>query len=320
MTLLASPTTPSASQSTTPALSADDLPGLMQEVQQTALRLQQTHDVLHREVARLQRELSDANEQLRRSASLAALGEMAAGIAHEIRNPLASIQLYVQMLEEDLAERPDQAAVCTKIGSAITGLDGIVRDVLRFARDDRMRVARHSAARIVDNAVRAADGLLGQTKMNIDVVDVDPAIIIDADEGLLTQAIVNVIRNAAEAMADETPAATTPPTPATGAIRISAEVRGVREPGKNAGRVTRAVISVEDCGPGIPDDVIERMFNPFFTTRATGTGLGLAIVHRIVDAHGGHVSVRSVDPHGARVEMCLPLATADEDSHKEVAA
>jgi signal transduction histidine kinase len=112
----------------------------------------------------------------------------------------------------------------------------------------------------------------------------------------MTQAIGNVVRNAIEATVE----ADVDPT----RLRLTAERRRVRCPdGRQAHRI---IIAVEDNGPGIPREVVERMFNPFFTTRKTGTGLGLAIVHRIVDAHGGHINVKKAHGGGARVELCLP--------------
>ena len=115
-------------------LSVDDLRDLMESVTLTTQRLQATHVALQDQVARLQGELTEAKAALRRSEALAALGEMAAGIAHEIRNPLASIQLYAQMLGEDLNDRPPQVELCGKINRAVVTLDAIVRDVHCFAR------------------------------------------------------------------------------------------------------------------------------------------------------------------------------------------
>ena len=115
-------------------LGVEDLRELMRSVNETTERLQHTHVTLQQQVASLQKELAEANAQLCRSRSLAALGEMAAGIAHEVRNPLASIGLYVQMLGEDVADRPPLARLCDKIARAVKGLDAIVRDVLMLPR------------------------------------------------------------------------------------------------------------------------------------------------------------------------------------------
>src|SRR5690606_34404170 len=130
-----------------------------------------------------------------------------------------------------------------------------------------------------------------------------PGVEFACDHGLMQQALVNLLRNAAEALA-EMPAESRPRRPR---IAVDAQRVKVREPGG-----VREMVSliVEDNGPGVPEAVRARMFNPFFTTRHTGTGLGLAIVHRIVDAHGGRVRVRDAAPRranaGAVVEILLP--------------
>jgi signal transduction histidine kinase len=257
-------------------------------------RPQPTHVALHQQVACLQRELADANAALRRSESLAALGEMAAGIAHEVRNPLGSIQLYVRMLADDLADRPEQSTVCHKIEQAVVSLDAIVRDVLSFARETRVHREPTTSTELLARARELCASLM---KSGIRVqAEQEPSLPLQADVGLMTQALGNVVRNAIEAM---TEAGTPHPR-----LRLSAARRRMRCPDGRTEQ--RAALCVEDNGPGIPDAVRERIFNPFFTTRSAGTGLGLAIVHRIVDAHGGHIVIEDVEPSGTRIELCLP--------------
>jgi signal transduction histidine kinase len=280
---------------TTNHLGVDDLRELMRAVTVTTQRLQHTHIALHSQVARLQAELAEANAALRRSQALAALGEMAAGIAHEVRNPLASIQLYVQMLGDDLADRPVQAELCSKISRAVLGLDAIVRDVLSFARDTTIRPETVSVADLFSRALESCETLVRSSGVIV-IGDVASDRIV-ADPVLVVQALANVIRNAVEAIAEC--------GSSLRELKLSASIRRVRCPGGET--LPRVVMSVQDTGPGIRPDVLDRVFNPFFTTRATGTGLGLAIVHRIVDAHGGHINIHNVETGGTRVEVCLPL-------------
>lgn len=291
-------------------LDVNDLRDLMQSVTETAQRLQATHVALHNQVARLQRELAEANAALRRSQSLAALGQMAAGIAHEVRNPLGSIQLYVQMLAEDLADRPEQSALCSKIDRAVVGLDAIVRDVLTFARDMTIRPQPTTATELLERALASCESLLVGRDIGVRREDHSPCRL-QADGCLMVQALSNVVRNAIEAMVE---AESTQQT-----LTLGAAKRKVRCPdGRQAQRI---VLWVQDTGPGIPEEVVDRVFNPFFTTRATGTGLGLAIVHRIVDAHGGHIRIANTADGGTRVELCLPARppsgsmTADDALH-----
>ena len=282
-------------------VTADDLSELIQSFNQVSRQLQATQSALHAEVARLKSELADASAQLRRSRSLAALGEMAAGIAHEIRNPLGSIQLYAQALGEETCDSPSASSLCEKISRAVGHLDAVVRDVLSFARDRKLQPRVMAASDLIDRAIESSCALLAMHEIRIRV-DHHESHALEADETLLIQALSNLIRNAVEAMVE----AGSPQKTLTLATR-----KAVRRCPDRVSRV-RLVFLVQDSGPGIPADVVDRMFNPFFTTRRTGTGLGLAIVHRIVDAHGGHVSVGAGDDGiGARIEICLPPGEPD---------
>jgi two-component system sensor histidine kinase HydH len=276
----------------------------MRTVNETTERLQHTHESLHRDVRRLKGELAEANAQLRRSRSLAALGEMAAGIAHEVRNPLASIGLYAQMLVEDLADRPEAARLAGSVGSAVKRIDTIVRDVLRFARDTTVQPQPVTVAALGDQALESCRATLDETAVSVDTRLDDGEMMVEADVTLMVQALANVIRNAAEAVAESSENGRT--------VTVRAG-RGMRRL-PDGSRVERIVISVDDSGPGIAPEVLERMFNPFFTTRRTGTGLGLAIVHRIVEAHDGHVVVSNRSEGGATVELCLPPMSARRTS------
>lgn len=282
-----------------------ELAELMSAFNEVTTRLQGTHESLHREVVRLKAELHDANEQLQRSRRLAALGEMAAGIAHEVRNPLGSIKLYAQMLEQDLTTLPAQCAVATKIASAVRGLDAVVGDVLSFARD--MKIAREVVASS-ELFSRALDAACPGTPA-VRIVwrgGADPATCLDAwcDPLLMHQALVNIIRNAVDAMNESG-------APAQGHALTLDAAKAVGHDGKPA-----IVLTVSDTGPGIGAEVVDRMFNPFFTTRKTGTGLGLPIVHRIIDAHGGRVVVfnnadKAPGTSGATFELVIPSRGAE---------
>jgi signal transduction histidine kinase len=278
------------------AMTPADLAELMGAFNEVTGRLQQTHESLEREVVRLKEELRAANEQLERSRRLAALGEMAAGIAHEVRNPLGSIGLYARMLEQDLADRPEQARTAGKIGSAVRGLNAVVGDVLSFARESRVTPDVLDGGELLE---QAAEACLAEARTGVRVECRGAGLAVWGDGVLLRQALVNIVRNALQAM-EEAPAP-------GGGHALLLEARA-------AGRGETALV-VSDTGPGVSRETIERMFNPFFTTRKTGTGLGLAIVHRIVDAHGGRVAVRNREDAGARgavFEIVLPGRPAAE--------
>ncbi len=284
-----------------------DLGELMASFNEVTERLEATHNSLRGEVARLNRELHEANERLRRSQRLAELGEMAAGIAHEIRNPLGSISLYTEMLSADVERARaegvlDDASVSIagKIASEVRRMDAIVRDVLSFARELRVRPERVEISDLLDEAVhssRTSGAAGGGTGFERSDRAGDRPRTVWCDRSLGLQALLNVIENAQQAGAGGEP--------------ITLDARRVTIRGGDGSAGPGVALVVTDRGPGIEAGVLDRMFNPFFTTRSTGTGLGLAIVHRIIDAHGGCVVVRNnneLEPgaRGATVELRFP--------------
>lgn len=291
-------------ESRSPAGAAVELAELIGAFNEVTARLQGTHDQLRGEVARLTRELGEANQQLERSRRLAALGEMAAGIAHEVRNPLGGIRLYARMLQQDLADRLPELEIVKRIDAAAKGLDTVVGDVLSFAREMKIHREPIGVKDLLERSLEACrhDGLPGCDGLEVDWEGVTDAAGIDADPGLAQQALVNIIRNAIEAMIESRR------RPA----RLTLGLRDAEITVPSGRSLEGAAIRIADTGPGISDEVLARMFNPFFTTRRAGTGLGLAIVHRIMDAHGGRVSVHNRPTGGAVFELVFPVRTPAE--------
>ena len=288
-----------------------ELAALMQSFSEVTSRLEETHGHLRSEVASLKSELAEAHARLERSAQLAALGEMAAGIAHEIRNPLGCIALNVEALSDDVRGKPEQLELCVRVSKAVTRLDTIVGDVLAFARDTRVRPVRGEISGVVHSAVMSASDLLESSDIDLRL-DLDESIVAEIDLALFEQSLLNILRNACEAMIEH--------DVDYKLLEVELKRSSLRDPDGHV--VEHAVVSVRDTGPGIPRDVRDRMFNPFFTTRGEGTGLGLAIVHRIVDAHGGRVEVQDAQP-GAIVELALPvefigIAVGDEEDGRSL--
>lgn len=288
------PTT-GAGLTATGSMDATDFAELVRTFNDVTAKLEATHGTLQREVSALKKELAEAHARLRRSRQLAALGEMAAGIAHEIRNPLGAIGLTLEALTEDLEGKPEQLELCGRVSRAVVRLDAIVGDVLSFARDTRVRPASVGVARPLLAAIDSIEDLVAAGDIDLDL-DLDEAVAAEVDAPLLEQAILNVLRNACESMLNVDRRRRL-------AVRLGTEE--LRDP--EQGAIPHAVIEIRDTGPGIPEEVRERMFNPFFTTRAEGTGLGLAIVHRIVDAHGGRLDVESTQG-GTCMRVALPVA------------
>ncbi|MEZ6232849.1 MAG: ATP-binding protein [Phycisphaerales bacterium] len=281
------------------ALTASDLAEILSRFNVASEALQRTHETLQAEVSRLQEELREANEELERSRRLAALGQMAAGIAHEVRNPLASIALDARLLERESAGKADAARAACRIGESVRGLNHVVTDVLCFAKEMSPRLERVDVGDLFERVEQECGPLAVAAGVAIERADAGASgLWCDAD--LARRAIVNLVRNAIEAMGEAPDGMLD-----RKAVRLehATESRG----GRRAG-----VVRIVDSGPGIGQRVIERMFNPFFTTRAAGTGLGLAIVHRIMDAHAGRVEAwnnadRSTDGGvGATFELVFP--------------
>ena len=278
-------------------MDVSQLQDLMQSFNATAERLHSTHEALHQQVQNLELELAEANEQLRRSQQLAALGEMAAGIAHEIRNPLGSIQLYAQVLVEDLEAHPESAELCRKIGMAVNGMESIVRDVLQFARDTSIHVEHVTVGALIDRAVMDAEGLIADQSAIIERAEEADSMIVKADVTLMVQAIGNILRNAIESMDDQ-------PHDKRVVMLESHVLRRMQVDGDRRPSIS---IKISDRGRGIPEDLVHRLFNPFFTTRPTGTGLGLAIAHRVIDAHDGDIAVAPRVDGGSMFEIHIPV-------------
>jgi signal transduction histidine kinase len=288
------------------ALAQVDLAELMGAVNAATSRMEASHAQLKAQVAKLTSDLGQARAQIERSRRLAALGEMAAGIAHEIRNPLGCILLYAGMIKQDLLQtHPAQAKLAEKIGAAGKVMEAIVTDVLTFSREFRIRTSAASSSDLLERALEACshDGVPLWRSVEVRRQYDPSADRVEVDEGLIRQALTNIVRNAFEAMED---------AGADRSHRLTLEIN-TRVVADASGTKRRCVVfSVADTGTGVTDEVVARMFNPFFTTRGAGTGLGLAIVHRIIDAHGGRVSVTNNPPgdagaaRGTTVEVILP--------------
>jgi signal transduction histidine kinase len=215
---------------------------------------------------------------------LAAIGEMAASIAHEIRNPLAGISGAIQVLREEPADGETRVGVLEEVLREIRRLDARINDLLIYARPATPRREPVRPADLLHATVRVLrdDPGLARVRLRFGPMPSLPPFALDA--GQIQQVLVNLVLNAAQATAGE------------GEIRL--EARGVSGGGIE--------ISVEDDGPGVPDHLAEEIFRPFFTTRSGGTGLGLAISRKIAEAHGGALDVLPASGGGARFTLRLP--------------
>ncbi|MGE5609851.1 MAG: sensor histidine kinase [Bacillota bacterium] len=247
-------------------------------------KLQQSHDRLEQTVRTLGEELSEKNRQLERRNRLAALGEMAAGMAHEIRNPLGGIQLYASLLAKDVEDRPESHRLVEKISAGVRRLESLVSQVMQFTREIRTAMVPADLAEVIDQAVEMAAQAVQAKQIQTRIRGPRP-MEVRIDPLLMGQALLNLVLNSVEAMG------------AGGMVEIEF---GLPREGSDEKQL---YLVVQDTGPGIPSQIIDRIFNPFFTTKDTGTGLGLAIVHRIVEAHDGAITAGNCPTGGARFEI-----------------
>lgn len=271
-----------------PVLDQRDLASILQTYNEVTERLKQSHDALAREVCRLRDKLHEQNKELARRERLAALGQMAAGVAHEIRNPLGGIGLYASLLERDLADRPAQRELVRKLSAGIASVDSIVSDVLAFAGDSEPKRQTVRLQKIVEGALDqiAQRAELRHVRVTVDA-DLD-AVEIHCDGAQIERALINLILNALDA------------APAGGRVWLRCDPFGFDR--------DRVGLVVEDNGPGISPKLVHRVFDPFFTTKDAGTGLGLAIVHRIAESNGGSVRAGQRSGGGASFVLSLPRA------------
>jgi signal transduction histidine kinase len=228
--------------------------------------------------------LAEARESLLRSEKLATVGRLAAGLAHEVGNPLGAIAGYVELARARLPPDPppDLADALERIGAAAQRIDRTVRDLLDFARPTAPALAPIDLGAALDASLR-----LARMQSRFRDVEVETALEpglprILADEHYLAQVLLNLLLNAGDAMG--------------GGGRMRLAARGERE--RDGGLV---ILDVEDAGPGIPSVDLPRLFDPFFTTKdpGQGTGLGLAISHRIMESFGGDIAARNGAAGGA---------------------
>ncbi|MFZ0427504.1 MAG: ATP-binding protein [Acidobacteriota bacterium] len=237
------------------------------------------------ELAEAYQKLQTTFEQLRRADRLAALGQLSAGIAHEIRNPLGSIKGSIEILESEIPDSHPKHEFIEIIKEETARLNRLVGEFLEFARPARPTVAAAS----LNDLIESARSLVAQKAERSGIVvstDLDPSIpplALDSDQ--IRQVLLNVLINAVQAMSDG------------GRLSICSRYR------KGA---ARAVIEISDTGPGMPPEQIEHIFDPFFSTKPEGTGLGLSISHQLVENHGGRITARANSGPGLTLRIELP--------------
>lgn len=242
-------------------------------------------------IAPLRARLVRSTELLERREKLSSLGVLAAGVAHEIRNPLTSIKARAFTLRRLLPAASPEHEDAVVITDEITRLEKIVNDVLRFSRPPEPNPVPVTAEAILRDLERLLAPEFARRGARLNGM-VEPGTAFVADPEQVKQVLLNLVRNALEAVGEG------------GQVRLLARPASGRG-GSHAGPAVE--IDVTDDGPGMPPEVSRRLFDPFFTTKAGGTGLGLSIAARIVERHGGHLSCRTAPGRGTTFTLRLPV-------------
>jgi signal transduction histidine kinase len=249
-------------------------------------------------------EVTQLREQVALKKNLESLGEMSAGLAHEFKNTIATLHGYVQLLQSLKLDEQGQAAAASLLNE-VRNLSDMVTSFLNFARPQPLQLATVNLNELINDCTSELGPLLksqrvkllftgnaGRSPANSNAGDpTTPDLIIHADERMLRQALLNLIRNAAEAIPDNQ---------TDRRVEVSCE----RE--TDASGKAEALIEITDTGEGIPAADLQRIFIPFFTTKANGHGVGLALAHRVITQHGGTLTAANVKPHGAMFSLRLP--------------
>jgi two-component system, NtrC family, sensor histidine kinase HydH len=232
------------------------------------------------------REIRDLQEKVRRGERLASLGRLAAGVAHEIRNPLSSIRGFAQYFRNRFKDQKEELEYASIMVKEVDRLNRVITELLDFARPKTPHREPHSLENMFDQSLRLLQPELAKKQVEVER-EIEPHLpLVRLDRDQISQTILNLLLNSLESI------------DAGGKIRI-----GLRK-GDSSPSIQ---IAISDTGRGIPREDLGRVFEPFFSTKRKGTGLGLAIVHQIVESHGGEVQVESREGEGTTFRITLPV-------------
>jgi two-component system sensor histidine kinase HydH len=232
-------------------------------------------------------EIQHLKKEIERSQRLASIGKLAAGVAHEIRNPLSSIKGFATYFKERYHKVPEDQKTAEIMIQEVERLNRVITQLLEFARPMDIHSKPTSFQVLVQDSLKLVEGDLSRKdlKVNILIPSDIPEIMIDPDK--FKQVLLNLFLNAVDAMEKD----------GTLSVEVGRDEapRGIR-------------ITISDTGRGIKEEDLPHIFDPYFTTKSSGTGLGLAIAHKIIESHGGKISVHSRAEMGTHVTISLPAS------------
>ena len=222
------------------------------------------------------------------------MGEFSAGIAHEIKNPLASIKNFTQLLPTEYDDPKFRSEFIETVTTEVNRINRIVNDLLNYAHPKKLKLSKTDIPALVDETIYSLSSTLH--KQNITVQkNYNQVSLLEIDPEQLRQVLLNIIINAIEAM------------PEGGTIEVAIRSNNNRE----------IEIEISDTGTGIPEDILPQLFNPFFTTKEKGTGLGLSIAQRIVSDHNGRLEAKNKISGGAQFKIVLPAKKDDDEKNTD---
>jgi signal transduction histidine kinase len=236
-------------------------------------------------------------DRLRHAERLAALGRLIAGVAHEVRNPLATIRLRLQMCQQD-SVNSDVMESCVVALQEVERLNGMVNRLLSFSRPVHLQAESTNLGLLVEQRLGHFADLARQRNVKFIAKINEGSKPVLVDQNRMAQVFDNIIQNAIDAMSE---------SGGTLCVHVATEARTPES--------TEVCVEFNDTGEGINSDAINRIFDPFFTTKATGTGLGLSICHELVQAHGGEINVASAEGCGTTVRVILPVRNREAARH-----
>ena len=232
------------------------------------------------------REIRDLQEKVRRSERLASLGRLAAGVAHEIRNPLSSIRGFAQFFMQRFKGQENEQEYASIMVKEVDRLNRVITELLDFAKPKEPHQEPHSLENIFDHSLKLLAPEFAKKRVEVEKVYGPELPVMRVDRDRLSQAFLNLLLNSLESI--------------EGGGKIRIEV-------KKSGSQSSIEIGISDTGKGIPQEDLGKIFDPFFSTKRKGTGLGLAIVHQIVESHGGDIAVESREGEGTTFRITLPI-------------
>jgi len=239
-----------------------------------------------------------AEEELQRANQMAVVGQMAAGLAHEIKNPLAGVKVSLDVLADDLDLQPHDQELFSRVINEVKRMETLLKNLLNYARPPQPQFDRVEINALLSNSMKNVEVTAASRKdftLNFETDFNETLPLIEADSAQLQQVFLNIMLNAADAIENE------------GTIRLATSTEG----GETIS------IEISDTGKGMSKDTLSKVFNPFFTTKSKGTGLGLSICKRLVEQHDGSISVASQPGVGTKFLITLPLAQKNREKMNE---